>query len=50
LPTGPGGCTLKISVRDVEVTIVASAVHDATVKRSLTDYVRLRNDVPECTK
>jgi type IV pilus assembly protein PilW len=49
-PTGPGGCTLKISVRDIEVTIVANAVHDATVKRSLTDYVRLRNDVPECTK
>jgi len=47
-PTGPGGCRLNLSVRDVTVTIEATAVHDSSVSRSLTDYVRLRNDIPVC--
>ena len=44
-PLGPGGCPLRQSARDVTVTIVAQAVHDATVRRSLRDNIRLRNDV-----
>ena len=43
---GPGGCPLVLRSRDVTVTIVAQAVHDATVRRSVRDNVRLRNHVP----
>jgi len=42
---GPGGCPLVQRARDVTVVIVAQAVHDARVRRSLSDTVRLRNDV-----
>lgn len=42
---GPGGCPLVQSVRDVTITLVAEARHDATARRTLQDNVRLRNDV-----
>jgi type IV pilus assembly protein PilW len=42
---GPGGCPLVQSAREVTLTIVAQAVHDATVQRSLQNNIRLRNDV-----
>jgi type IV pilus assembly protein PilW len=44
---GPGGCPLFQSSRDVTFTIVARAVHDANVRRSIRDNVRLRNSVPK---
>ncbi len=44
-PIGPGGCPLLQSARDVTVTIIAQAVHDPAVQRSLQDNIRLRNDV-----
>ena len=44
-PIGPGGCPLRQSARDVTVTIVAQAVHEPAVQRSLQDNIRLRNDV-----
>lgn len=43
---GPGGCPLFLRSRDVTFTIVARAVHDANVRRSVRDNVRLRNHVP----
>ena len=43
---GPGGCPLFQGARDVTITIVARAVHDANLQRSLQDNVRLRNDLP----
>ncbi len=43
---GPGGCRLVQMSRDVSFTIVAQAVHDSNVKRSVSDNVRLRNHVP----
>jgi prepilin peptidase dependent protein B len=43
---GPGGCPLFLRSRDVAFTIVARAVHDDKVQRSLRDNVRLRNTVP----
>lgn len=43
---GPGGCPLFQRSRDVAFTIVANAVHDANVRRSLRDNVRLRNSLP----
>lgn len=43
---GPGGCPLVLLSRDVSFTIVARAVHDDRVRRSLSDNVRLRNNVP----
>lgn len=43
---GPGGCPLFQRSRDVTFTIVANAVHDANVRRSVRDNVRLRNSVP----
>ena len=45
-PRGPGGCTLKQAVRDVVLTIDMQAAHDSTVRRSLVNRIRLRNDVP----
>ncbi len=47
---GPGGCPLVLGVRDVTLTVVAQAVGDAAVKRSLTQHIRLRNDmaIEEC--
>jgi prepilin peptidase dependent protein B len=47
---GPGGCPLVLGVRDVTLTVVAQAVGDAAVQRSLTQRIRLRNDlaVEEC--
>lgn len=41
---GPGGCALIQRARHVTLTIVAEAVHDASVRRSLKDTIRLRND------
>lgn len=43
---GPGGCRLVQMSRDVSFTIVAQAVHDSNVKRSVSDNVRLRNHIP----
>lgn len=43
---GAGGCPLVLLSRDVSFTIVARAVHDDRVRRSLSDNVRLRNNVP----
>ena len=43
---GPGGCRLVQRSRDLSFTIVAQAVHDSSVRRSLSDNVRLRNHVP----
>lgn len=43
---GPGGCPLFLRSRDVTFTIVARAVHDANVRRSVRDNVRLRNHLP----
>lgn len=45
-PLGPGGCPLKQLVRDVVLTIEMQAAHDSSVRRSLTNRIRLRNDVP----
>lgn len=39
------GCPLVQGVRDVTFVIVAEARHDARVKRSISDSVRLRNDL-----
>lgn len=41
-----GGCRLVQRSRDLSFTIVAQAVHDSSVRRSLRDTVRLRNLVP----
>lgn len=43
---GPAGCRLVQRSRDLSFTIVAQAVHDSSVRRSLSDNVRLRNHVP----
>ena len=43
---GPGGCRLVQRSRDLRFTIIARAVHDNNVRRSLSDTVRLRNHVP----
>ena len=43
---GPTGCRLFLRSRNVGFTIVAQAVHDSAVKRSLSDNVRLRNAIP----
>jgi type IV pilus assembly protein PilW len=45
---GPGGCRLVQTYRDLAITIVAQARHDATVQRAMRDVVRLRNSVPRC--
>lgn len=37
---------VTVQSRDLSFTIVAQAVHDANVRRSLTENVRLRNSVP----
>jgi len=42
---GPGGCPLVQHSRYVTLVIVAQAVHDAAVQRSLGDTIGLRNDV-----
>lgn len=42
---GASGCPLWQTTRDVTITIVAQAVHDANIRRSLSDSVRLRNDL-----
>lgn len=41
----PGGAALKLCTRDVTLTIVVQAVHDAAVRRSISNRIRLRNDV-----
>lgn len=40
------GGPLTVQSRDLTFTIVAQAVHDAGVQRSLTENVRLRNSLP----
>ena len=40
------GGPMTVESRDVTFTIVARAVHDANVQRSLRENVRLRNNVP----
>lgn len=42
---GPGGCPLKLRVRNALVTVAAEAVHDPSVVRSVQSFVRLRNDI-----
>lgn len=42
---GVNGCPLKQTYRIATITIIAEAVHDATVRRSITDSVRLRNPI-----
>lgn len=44
--TGPTGCPMMLSARDVQYTIAVEAVHDRTVKRTLRNRLRLRNDIP----
>ena len=44
-PSVPGGAILKLCVRDVTMTIVVRAAHDAAVQRSISNRIRLRNDV-----
>ena len=44
-PSVPGGAILKLCIRDVTLTIVVRAVHDAAVQRSISNRIRLRNDV-----
>ena len=44
-PTGPGGLLLKQCARDVVMTIVVQAVHDSAVRRSISNRIRLRNDM-----
>jgi type IV pilus assembly protein PilW len=44
-PTGPAGLLLKQCARDMVVTIVVQAVHDPAVRRSISNRIRLRNDV-----
>jgi len=41
---GTAACWPQLVVRDFSVTIAAEAKNDATVKRSMTSRVRLRND------
>ncbi len=44
---GPAcGGPVSVQSRDVTITIVARAVHDAGVQRSLRENVRLRNNIP----
>lgn len=40
------GGPVTVQSRDLNFTIVAQAVHDANVRRSLTENVRLRNSLP----
>ena len=42
---GPGGCRLFLRSRSVSFNIVAQAVHDSAVRRSLSDNVLLRNGI-----
>ena len=44
-PRGPAGLLLKQCARDVVMTIVVQAVHDLAVLRSISNRIRLRNDV-----
>ena len=45
-PSVPGAAsTLKLCSRDVTLTIIVRAVHDAAVQRSISNRIRLRNDV-----
>lgn len=43
-PDGTATCWPQLVVRDYTVTITAEAKNDATVRRSLSSKVRLRND------
>ena len=45
-PSVPGAVSmLKLCSRDVTLTIVVQAVHDTAVQRSISNRIRLRNDV-----
>ncbi len=44
-PMGPNGRALKLSTRDVVFTIVGQSATDPTVVRSLSNAVRVRNDI-----
>ena len=41
----PAGLPVQQCARDVVLTIVVQAVHDAAVRRSISNRIRLRNDV-----
>ena len=43
---GPTGCPMVLSARDVQYTIAVEAVHDRSVKRTIRNRLRLRNDIP----
>jgi type IV pilus assembly protein PilW len=45
-PVSAAGCPLVLVARDATVVIVAQAVHEVGLQRTLRDVVRLRNDVP----
>ena len=42
---GPGGCPLVQRLRQVSFVIVGEAVNDSRVRRSLSESVRLQNDI-----
>ena len=44
-PTGPTGLPLNQCPRDITMTLVVQAVHDTAVRRSISNRIRLRNDV-----
>lgn len=44
-PAGNTACWPQLVVRDLSVTITAEAKNDATVRRTMTSRVRLRNDL-----
>ncbi len=43
---GPTNCPMMLSARDVQYTISVEAVHDRSVKRTIRNRLRLRNDIP----
>lgn len=44
-PVGPAGCPLVQRLRQVNFVIVAEAVNDSRVQRSMRESVRLQNDI-----
>lgn len=44
-PVGPNGRALKLSTRNVQFTIVGQSATDPTVIRTLSNAVRVRNDI-----
>ena len=42
LTTGPG--TRGVAIRSVDITLTGRLVNDATVTKTLTQHIRIRND------